>query len=150
MGRRARPHVPEAFTVEAFRGWADRSRANLGLEVLDLVQLRCPPTAVFSGDRVFDALETMVAKERIAAYGISVETCRQALAAIARSNVATVQLVINIFRRKPQEQVLPAAQAAGVGVIARVPVASGLLPVRSPPQQYGEDLFGVSPSLAIL
>ena len=127
MGRRADPHVPEAFTLEAFRGWTDRSRANLGVEVLDLVQLHCPPTPVFSDDRVFDALDTLVAEQRIAAYGVSVETCAEALRAIARPNVATVQLILNVFRRKPLEQVLPAALEAGVGIIARVPLASGLL-----------------------
>jgi len=127
MGRRADPHVPEAFTLEAFRGWTDRSRANLGVEVLDLVQLHCPPTPVFSDDRVFDALDTLVAEQRIASYGVSVETCAEALTAIARPNVATVQLILNVFRRKPLERVLPAALKAGVGIIARVPLASGLL-----------------------
>ena len=127
MGRRADPHVPEAFTLEAFRGWTDRSRANLGVEVLDLVQLHCPPTPVFSDDRVFDALDTLVQEQRIAAYGVSVETCDEALTAIARPNVATVQLILNVFRRKPLERVLPAALEAGVGIIARVPLASGLL-----------------------
>jgi len=127
MGRRADPHVPEAFTLAAFRDWADRSRANLGVEVLDLVQLHCPPTLVFSEDRVFDALDTLVQEQRIAAYGVSVETCEEALTAIARPNVATVQLILNVFRRKPLERVLPAALQAGVGVIARVPLASGLL-----------------------
>ena len=127
MGRRADPHVPEAFTLEAFRGWTNRSRANLGVEVLDLVQLHCPPTPVFSDDRVFDALDTLVAEQRIASYGVSVETCAEALTAIARPNVATVQLILNVFRRKPLERVLPAALKAGVGIIARVPLASGLL-----------------------
>lgn len=127
MGRRADPHIPEAFTVDAFRNWADRSRANLGVQVLDLVQLHCPPTPVFSDDRVFDALDTLVQEQRIAAYGVSVETCEEALTAIARPNVATVQLILNVFRRKPLEQVLPAAIEAGVGIIARVPLASGLL-----------------------
>ena len=133
MGRRADPHVPEAFTLAAFRDWADRSRANLGVEVLDLVQLHCPPTLVFSEDRVFDALDTLVAEQRVAAYGVSVETCEEALTAIARPNVATVQLILNVFRRKPLDEVLPAALQAGVGVIARVPLASGLLSGR-----YGE------------
>src|SRR5664279_6554398 len=127
MGRRASPHVPEAFTLAAMRGWTDRSRANLGVEVLDLVQLHCPPTSVLADDRVFDALDTLIAEQRIAAYGVSVETCDEALTAIARPNVATVQLILNVFRRKPLERVLPAALQAGVGVIARVPLASGLL-----------------------
>ncbi|MGB8652647.1 MAG: aldo/keto reductase [Mycobacteriales bacterium] len=127
MGRRASPHVPEAFTLEAFRSWVDRSRAHLGVDVLDLVQLHCPPPAVYADDRAFDALDTLVAEGRVAAYGVSVETCDEALRAIARPGVASVQIILNVFRRKPLEQVLPAAAAAGVGIIARVPLASGLL-----------------------
>ncbi len=127
IGRRADPHVAEAYTLEAFRAWVDRSRANLGVDTLDLVQLHCPPTSVYADDRVFDALATLVAEGRAAAFGVSVETCDEALRAIARPGVATVQIILNVFRRKPLEKVLPAAAAAGVGVIARVPLASGLL-----------------------
>jgi aryl-alcohol dehydrogenase-like predicted oxidoreductase len=82
---------------------------------------------VFQDDAVFDALDEMVSDGRIAAYGISVETVAQALAAIARPNVASVQIILNCFRLKPLEEVLPAARQAGVGIIARVPLASGLL-----------------------
>lgn len=82
---------------------------------------------MFSDDRVFDALDTLVDEQRIAAYGVSVETCEEALAAIARPHVATVRLILNVFRRKPLELVLPAAVQAGVAIIARVPLASGLL-----------------------
>ncbi|MCU1593338.1 MAG: aldo/keto reductase [Frankiales bacterium] len=127
MGRRADPHVPEAFTLDAFRSWTDRSRSNLGVDVLDLVQLHCPPTPVFADDRVFDALDSLVAEERIKAYGVSVETCDEALTAIARPGLASVQIILNVLRRKPLEAVLPAAVKAGVGIIARVPLASGLL-----------------------
>lgn len=126
-GRRADPHVPASFTPENLREWTDRSRANLGVDCLDLVQLHCPPTPVFSTDEVFDALDALVAEGNLAAYGVSVETCDEALTAIARPNVASVQIILNAFRRKPLEQVLPAATAAGVGIIARVPLASGLL-----------------------
>jgi aryl-alcohol dehydrogenase-like predicted oxidoreductase len=126
MGRRVEQRA-ENYTLENFRAWTDRSRINLGTDRLDLVQLHCPPTSVFSSDAVFDALDTLVAEERIAAYGVSVETCDQALTAIARPGVASVQIILNAFRRKPLEQVLPAASAAGVGIIARVPLASGLL-----------------------
>ncbi|HMG62072.1 MAG TPA: aldo/keto reductase, partial [Streptosporangiaceae bacterium] len=107
--------------------WTDRSRANLGTDRLDLVQLHCPPTPVYALDQVYDALDTLVAEQRIAAYGVSVETCGEALTAIARPGTASVQIILNAFRRKPLEQVLPAAAAAGVGIIARVPLASGLL-----------------------
>lgn len=124
MGRRADPHVAEAYTLDAFRAWTDRSRQNLGTDVLDLVQLHCPPTAVLGRDETYDAL---VDEGRIAAYGVSVETVDEALTAIARPHVASVQIILNIFRRKPLGRVLPAAAEAGVGIIARVPLASGLL-----------------------
>ena len=127
MGRRADPHVPEAYTLDAFRGWLDRSRRNLGVDTVDLVQLHCPPTPVFSDARVFDALDTLVEEQVVTAYGVSVETVDEALTAIARPQVATVQIILNVFRRKPLERVLPATQEAGVGIIARVPLASGLL-----------------------
>src|SRR4051794_35609216 len=126
MGRRVE-QVPENYTLENFRAWNDRSRQNLGVDTIDLVQLHCPPTPVYSDDEVFDALDSMVDEGRIAAYGVSVETCAEALAAIARPNVASVQIILNAFRLKPLDEVLPAAQQAGVGIIARVPLASGLL-----------------------
>ncbi len=126
MGRRA-PQDPAVYTLENFRAWTDRSRLNLGVDILDLVQLHCPPAPVYATDEVYDALDTLVAEQRIAAYGVSVETCDEALAAIARPNVASVQIIFNAFRRKPLDKVLPAAQAAGVGILARVPLAYGLL-----------------------
>lgn len=126
MGRRA-DQLPENYSLDNFRAWNDRSRANLGVDTLDLVQLHCPPTSVYSTDAVFDALDTLVAEKRIAAYAVSVETCAEALAAIARPGVAGVQIILNPFRLKPLEEVLPAAAEAGVGIIARVPLASGLL-----------------------
>ncbi|WP_433891029.1 aldo/keto reductase [Streptomyces sp. CA-111067] len=126
MGRRAEQR-PENFTLDNFRAWNDRSRANLGVDTLDLVQLHCPPTPVYSTDAVYDALDTLVAEKRVAAYAVSVETCAEALAAIAHPGIASVQIILNPFRLKPLEEVLPAAAAAGVGIIARVPLASGLL-----------------------
>jgi aryl-alcohol dehydrogenase-like predicted oxidoreductase len=118
---------PALFTVDSFRRWTDRSRENLGVDTLDLVQLHCPPDPVFDSDAVFDALDTLVQEKRTAAYGVSVETCDQAVRAIARPGVATVQIILNMLRRKPVTEVLPAAAAAGVGIVARVPLASGLL-----------------------
>jgi aryl-alcohol dehydrogenase-like predicted oxidoreductase len=126
MGRRA-PLDPAQYTLANFRAWTDRSRANLGNQTLDLVQLHCPPAPVYCTGAVYDALDTLVAEERIAAYGVSVETCAEALAAISRPGTASVQIIFNAFRRKPLDEVLPAARAAGVGIIARVPLASGLL-----------------------
>ncbi|WP_327342044.1 aldo/keto reductase [Streptomyces europaeiscabiei] len=126
MGRRV-DQIPENYVLDNFRAWNDRSRRNLGVDRLDLVQLHCPPTPVYSSDEVFDALDTLVEEERIAAYGVSVETCAEALTAIARPNVASVQIILNPFRMKPLLDVLPAAEKAGVAIIARVPLASGLL-----------------------
>lgn len=126
MGRRV-DQIPENYVLENFRAWNDRSRANLGVDTLDLVQLHCPPTPVYSSEEVFDALDTLVAEGRVQSYGVSVETVAQALTAIARPGVATVQIILNAFRLKPLDEVLPAAAAAGVGIIARVPLASGLL-----------------------
>ncbi len=126
MGRRV-DQLTENYNRANFLRWNDRSRENLGVETIDLVQLHCPPDGVYANDTVFDALDQLVADGRIAAYGVSVETCAQAMAAIARPGVATVQIILNCFRLKPLEQVLPAALEAGVGIIARVPLASGLL-----------------------
>jgi len=119
--------VPATYTMPRFREFLDRSRTNLGVDTIDLVQLHCPPTSVYSDDEVFDALDTLVGEGAIAAYGVSVETVEEALLAIARPRVATVQIILNALRLKPLERVLPAAHAAGVGIIARVPLASGLL-----------------------
>jgi len=126
MGRRAE-QVPESYLSANFRTWVDRSRRNLGVDQLQLVQLHCPPSEVVDSDATYDSLDALVADGSIAAYGLSVETTDQALSAIARPHVASVQLILNAFRLKPLDRVLPAAVAAGVGIIARVPLASGLL-----------------------
>jgi aryl-alcohol dehydrogenase-like predicted oxidoreductase len=126
MGRRE-AQDPANFTLSKFREWTDRSRRNLRTDTLDLVQLHCPPTEVYSSDRMFDDLDTLVADGAIARYGVSVQTADEALAAIARPNVASVQIILNAFRLKPLDAVLPAADQAGVGIVARVPLASGLL-----------------------
>jgi aryl-alcohol dehydrogenase-like predicted oxidoreductase len=127
MGRRADPFVPESYTPAAMRAWLNRSRTNLGVERIDLVQLHCPPPPVYSSDAVYDTLDTFVAEGSLAAYGVSVETCAEALTAIARPGVASVQIIVNPLRLKPLDEVVPAAQAAGIGIITRVPLASGLL-----------------------
>ncbi|HEY2317274.1 MAG TPA: aldo/keto reductase [Solirubrobacteraceae bacterium] len=126
MGRRVAQEAIN-YNRENFLAWNDRSRENLRTEKLELVQLHCPPDPVFDDDAVFGALDEMVDSGRMAAYGVSVETCAQALKAIARPNVATVQIILNCFRLKPLDEVLPAARKAGVGIIVRVPLASGLL-----------------------
>lgn len=127
MGRRADPFVAEEYTEENLRAWNDRSRQKLGIDTLDLVQLHCPPPAVYSDDRVFDVLDRMVEEGRMKHYGVSVETVEEAMKALERPNLATIQIILNVFRRKPLEEVLPAAKEKGVGIIARVPLASGLL-----------------------
>ncbi|MFC6344279.1 aldo/keto reductase, partial [Nocardioides hankookensis] len=126
MGRRM-DQVPQNYSLDNFRAWTDRSRRNLGVDTLDLVQLHCPPSATVDADATYDALDTLVEEGAIAAYGLSVETCDQALSAIARPHVASIQIILNAFRLKPLDAVLPAAQEAGVAIIARVPLASGLL-----------------------
>ncbi len=139
MGRRV-AQEPANYSAANFRKWTDRSRRNLGVDRLDLVQLHCPPDPVFASDEVFDALDALVDAGSIAAYGVSVETCEQALAAIRRPHVASVQIIFNAFRMKPLEEVLPAAKEAGVGIIARVPLASGLLSGR----YSAQTVFGAS------
>jgi aryl-alcohol dehydrogenase-like predicted oxidoreductase len=126
MGRRM-DQEPGNYRPDNFRAWIDRSRRNLGMDTLHLVQLHCPPSAVIDDDATYDALDALVDDGSIAAYGVSVETVDQALSAIARPHVASVQIILNAFRLKPLEQVLPAALEAGVAIIARVPLASGLL-----------------------
>jgi aryl-alcohol dehydrogenase-like predicted oxidoreductase len=126
MGRRV-DQLAENYNRENFVAWNDRSRDNLNVSTIDLVQLHCPPDEVYADDAVFAALDELVEAGRIAAYGVSVETSAQALAAIRRPGVATVQIILNCFRLKPLDEVLPAAREAGVGIIARVPLASGLL-----------------------
>jgi aryl-alcohol dehydrogenase-like predicted oxidoreductase len=139
MGRRV-AQEPANYSAANFRKWTDRSRRNLGVDRLDLVQLHCPPGPVYASDEVFDALDALVEDGAIAAYGVSVESCEEALAAIRRPHVASVQIILNAFRLKPLEQVLPAALAAGVGIIARVPLASGLLSGR----YTAKTVFGAS------
>jgi aryl-alcohol dehydrogenase-like predicted oxidoreductase len=126
-GRRADPFEAEQYTPENLRAWVDRSRRNLGVDTLDLVQLHCPPPAVYSDQRVYDTLDKLVEEQAVAAYGVSVETVAEGLTALEHPGVQTIQVILNIFRRKPLEELLPAAQRAQVGILARVPLASGLL-----------------------
>jgi aryl-alcohol dehydrogenase-like predicted oxidoreductase len=127
MGRRADPHVAEAYTLDNFRAWTDRSCENLGVDRLDLVQLHCPPSSVLADPRTYENLATLVAEGRVENVGVSVETVQEALVAISEPGVTSVQIIVNVFRRKPLERVLGEAHAAGIMVIARVPLASGLL-----------------------
>jgi aryl-alcohol dehydrogenase-like predicted oxidoreductase len=126
MGRRA-PLDPAEYTLENFRAWTDRSRANLGVDTLDLVQLHCPPTEVYYRPEVFAALRTLVDDGAIRRFGVSVEKVEEGLVALEHEGLATIQVIFNPFRQRPAERLLTEAAARGVGIIVRVPLASGLL-----------------------
>src|SRR5919198_2419949 len=126
MGRRLEQTVAN-YSPQHFRVWNDRSRENLGVETLDLVQLHCPPTDLYYHPEVFADLDAMVDEGRMAAYGVSVERVEEALKAIEYPNVATVQIIFNPFRQRPAGVFFAEAARRGLGVIVRVPLASGLL-----------------------
>jgi aryl-alcohol dehydrogenase-like predicted oxidoreductase len=126
MGRRA-PLDIAAYTPESFRAWVDRSRENLGVDRLDLVQLHCLHRDIYYSPDHFAALDELVAAGAIAAYGVSVEKVEEALKAIEFPGLAAVQIVFNIVRQRPAERFLAEAKRRDVGVLARVPLASGLL-----------------------
>jgi aryl-alcohol dehydrogenase-like predicted oxidoreductase len=126
MGRRLEQTVAN-YSPEHFRAWNDRSRENLGVETLDLVQLHCPPTDLYYHPEVFEDLDRMVDEGRMAAYGVSVERVEEALKAIEYPNVQSVQIIFNAFRQRPAGVFFEEARRRGVGVIVRVPLASGLL-----------------------
>jgi aryl-alcohol dehydrogenase-like predicted oxidoreductase len=126
MGRSV-PQVAANYTPEAFRDWVDGSRERLGVDRLDLVQLHCPPIEVYYRPDLFEALDLLVADGSIAAYGVSVERVEEALKAIEFPGVATVQVIYNIVRQRPADRFLAEAARRDVGVLARVPLASGLL-----------------------
>src|SRR3954452_12386842 len=126
MGRRLEQTV-ENYSPEHFREWNDRSRENLGVDTLPLVQLHCPPTDLYYHPEVFADLDKMVEEGRIARYGVSVERVEEALKAIEYPNVVSVQIIFNPFRQRPAGVFFEQARRRGVGVIVRVPLASGLL-----------------------
>lgn len=126
-GRRLDPHVAQGYTAANLNAFVDRSLKNLDTDCLDLVQLHCPPTAVYYRPDVFDAMEAMVASGKIRHYGVSVEKVEEGLKAIEYPGVKSVQVIYNIFRQRPSELFMREAQSRGVAVIVRVPLASGLL-----------------------
>ena len=126
-GRRLDPHTSEGYDYDHLSSFVDRSRENLGVDSLDLVQLHCPPTDVYYQPETFDALARLKREGRIDAYGVSVERCEEALKAIEYPGVETVQIIFNPFRQRPKELFFRAASRKNVGVIVRVPLASGLL-----------------------
>ena len=117
----------EGYGKANLSGWIERSLRNLQADRLDLVQLHCPPTALYERDEPFEALDALKQEGKIRDYGVSVERVDEALRAIERPGVASVQIILNIFRQKPVEHFLAAAKRREVAVIARVPLASGLL-----------------------
>jgi aryl-alcohol dehydrogenase-like predicted oxidoreductase len=126
-GRRLPVQSVAGYSPENLESFITRSQTNLETDCLDLVQLHCPPTDLYYHQEVFAALDDLVSAGRIANYGVSVERVEEGLKALDYPGVSTIQIVYNIFRQRPEERLFPAALAADVGIIARVPLASGLL-----------------------
>jgi aryl-alcohol dehydrogenase-like predicted oxidoreductase len=126
-GRRLNPHVAEGYNADNIRAFVEDSIKNIGVEALDLVQLHCPPTEVFYRDEAFYALEELKTQGKILHYGVSVEKVEEALKAIEYPGVETVQIIFNMFRQKPAEVFFKEAKKKDIGIIVRVPLASGLL-----------------------
>lgn len=126
-GRRLDPHTAEGYNKENLNKFVDRSLKNLDVETIDLLQLHCPPTEVYDQEEVFEVLEEMVEAGKIKNYGVSVEKVEEAMKALEYENVATVQIIFNMFRHKPADEFFAKAKEKGVGIICRVPLASGLL-----------------------
>jgi len=127
LGRRLSPHVAEGYNKQNMTAFVERSLTNLQTDCLDLVQLHCPPPAVYYQQEVFGHLDDLVAVGKIRHYGVSVEKVEEALKAIEYPNVQSVQIIYNIFRQRPASLFFAEAKKRQVGVIARVPLASGLL-----------------------
>jgi len=126
-GRRLDPHVADGYNAENLTRFVERSLRNLDTDCLDLVQLHCPPTEVYYRPEVFGALDDLTAAGKIRYYGVSVEKVEEALKAIEYPNVQTVQIIFNMFRHRPADLFFREAQRRKVGILARVPLASGLL-----------------------
>lgn len=126
-GRRLSPHTAEGYNRENLTAFVERSLTNLGVERLDLLQLHCPPTQVYYMPEVFGVLDDMIQTGKLQYYGVSVEKVEEALKAVEYPNVQSVQIIFNIFRQRPAERFFPLAEEKRVGILARVPLASGLL-----------------------
>jgi len=126
-GRRLNPHVAAGYNRENLTAFVERSLRNLETDALDLVQLHCPPTEVYYMPEVFDILDDLVKQGKLRYYGVSVEKVEEALKAIEYPNVQSVQIIFNIFRQRPAELFFPEAKRRKVAILARVPLASGLL-----------------------
>jgi len=126
-GRRLQPHVNEAYQPAALRKFVDDSLRNMSLETLDLIQLHCPPTEAYYRPELFDVFDRLKQEGKIQNLGVSVEKVEEALKAIEYPNVTTVQIIFNMFRQRPAELFFTEAKRRNIGVIVRVPLASGLL-----------------------
>jgi aryl-alcohol dehydrogenase-like predicted oxidoreductase len=133
-GRRLNPHTAEGYNRQNLTSFVERSLKNLETEALDLLQLHCPPSEVYDMPEVFGILDDLVKQGKIRFYGVSVERVDEALKAITYPNVQSVQIIFNMFRLKPTEQFFAAAREHRVGILARVPLASGLLTGKLRPQ----------------
>jgi aryl-alcohol dehydrogenase-like predicted oxidoreductase len=126
-GRRLNPHTAEGYNRKNLEAFIDRSLKNLDVETIDLVQLHCPPTQVFYTPEVFQSLDDLVAKGKLLYYGVSVEKVEEAIKATEYPNIQSVQIIFNMFRQRPAELFFDLAKERQVGILARVPLASGLL-----------------------
>ena len=126
-GRRLPAPTADGYHPTNLRNAVERSLRNLEVDVLDLLQLHCPPPAVYGRSEVFETLDALVGEGKLRFYGVSVETIAEARAAIAHPNVQSVQIVFNMFRPKPAEEFFVEAARAKVGIVVRLPLASGLL-----------------------
>ena len=126
-GRRLDPHVADGYNKQNLTAFVERSLKNLGVESLDLLQLHCPPTQVYYMPETFDALDGLMEQGKLLHYGVSVEKVEEALKAIEYPNVKTVQIIFNIFRQRPLDLFFGEAQKRKVGILARVPLSSGML-----------------------
>ena len=126
-GRRLDPHTPEGYDYDNLSAFVERSLKNLGVDALDLLQLHCPPTEAYRQDSTFEALDRLQEAGKARYYGVSVEKVEEARMALNYPNVKTVQIIFNVFRQKPAEEFFPLAEERNVGILARVPLASGLL-----------------------
>jgi len=127
VGRRADPHVAASYTKENLTAYVERSLRNLEVEVLDLVQLHSPPTQVYYMPEAFEALDDLVKAGKLRYYGVSVEKVEEALKAIEYPNVQSVQIIFNIFRQRPLDLFFGEAQRRKIGILARIPLSSGML-----------------------
>jgi aryl-alcohol dehydrogenase-like predicted oxidoreductase len=126
-GRRLQPHTVDGYNRANLTAFVERSLKNLRREVLDLVQLHCPPTGVYYEPEVFAVLDELKQAGKILYYGVSVEKVEEALKAIEYPGLATVQIIFNIFRQRPKDLFFPLAQQRDVGILVRLPLSSGLL-----------------------